>query len=186
MNLDIKEYLPESAFVIADKMKKVITLHLVKDESLADPENLKYIKEMAKKYPNAILILAHAARSFASWTGFETVGELKGFDNIWYDFSAVCESPTMFQIIKLFGAKKVLWGSDYTIACLKGKALSLADSFYWLYEHEHPNVAKDINIYSVFEENLLAVRQALIMADLKQKDIEDVFYNNAITLFSRK
>ncbi len=89
INLDIKDYLPESTLEIANEYSKVITLHLVKDDSLSDPENLNYIMTMAKKYPNAIIILAHAARAFASWTGFETVEKLKDFDNVWYDLSAI-------------------------------------------------------------------------------------------------
>ena len=51
MNIsDIKDYLPESAFVLANEYKKIITLHLVKDEALSDETNLRYIIEMAKKY----------------------------------------------------------------------------------------------------------------------------------------
>ena len=40
----------------------------LKDKALADKDNLDYIIKMSKSYPDAVLILAHAARSFASWT----------------------------------------------------------------------------------------------------------------------
>ncbi len=185
-NLDIRDYLPESAFELANEYGKVITLHLVKDASLSDPENLKYIIEMSKRYPNAILILAHVARSFASWTCFEVVEKLKGLDNIWFDLSAICEVPAMFQIIKTCGLSRVTWGSDFPISDFKGKAISIADKFFWLYDFEQPEITKEIKLWSVLEENLMAVRQTAKMLDLTNKQIEDLFYNNAKRLLTNK
>ncbi len=185
MYLDVEEYLPESAFSLANKYNKVITLHLVKDKSLSDEKNLNYVINMAKKYPNAILILAHSARSFASWTGVESVDKIKHLDNVWFDLSAVCESPATFQIIKKCGVSRVMWGSDYPISNIVGKAISLADTFYWIDEKTNPEIAKSVELFTVLEENILAVRQASIMLELKEKDIEDIFYNNAKNLFYR-
>ncbi len=126
----IGEYLPEGAWEVANKHKMVITLHMVKEEALANQENQKYICEMAKKYPDAVLILAHAARSFASWTGIENVDKVAHLENVWFDFSAICETPAMFQIIKKVGIKRCMWGSDYPVCRGRGKAISIADSFY--------------------------------------------------------
>jgi len=47
-NANIEEYLPESAWQVADERNMVITLHLVKDEALAHPDNLNYIVNMSK------------------------------------------------------------------------------------------------------------------------------------------
>lgn len=186
MYLDIEDFLPESAFSLADKYNKVITLHLVKDKSLSDEKNLNYIIKMAKKYPNAKLILAHAARSFASWTAVESVDKIKNLDNVWFDFSAVCESPAMFQIIKKCGTSRVMWGSDYPISNIVGKAISIADKFYWIDEKTSPEIANSVEMIKVFDENILAVRQASIMLELTTKEIEDIFYNNAQKLFFNK
>ena len=182
MDLDIKDYLPESAFVLANEYKKMITLHLVKDEALSDETNLRYIIEMAKKYPDAILVLAHAARAFAAWTGVESVEKLKDVENVWFDLSAICESPAMFQIIKKCGSGRVVWGSDYSISAFKGKAISIADKFFWLYDYEQPEIVKGIDMWTVIEENLMAVRQTALMFDMSSREIEDIFYNNAKAL----
>ena len=183
--LDIEEYLPESAFSLADKLGKVITLHLVKDKALSDEKNLNYIIKMAKKYPNAKLILAHAARGFASWTTVESIDKIKNLDNVWYDLSAVCESPAIFEIIRKCGTTRVVWGSDYPISNIVGKAVSIADKFYWIDKSCNPEIAKEVEMLTVFEENILAVRQAFNMLDLTKKDIEDIFYNNSIRLFNK-
>lgn len=186
-NASIGEYLPEASWEIANKKKMYITLHMVKDAALSDPDNLNYIRAMAKKYPDAVLVLAHAARSFAAWTGIESVEKVADLENVWFDFSAVCESPAMLQIIKKAGISRCMWGSDYPICRARGKAISLADTFYWIYQRDLDNFASKtkVNNWVIALENLYAVRQAAILADLTQKDVEDLFYNNAITLWNR-
>ena len=178
---EIGEYLPESAWEVAQKRKLAITLHLVKDQSLSDPENLSYIISHTKRYPDAKLILAHCARSFAAWTGIGSFEKIAGIDSIFYDFSGICESPQMFMLWKKAGTEKCMWGSDYPISQLSGKAVSLADSFYWIGEKDLESFAGPTEFHSwlVGTENLMAVRQAAQMAELSEDAVEDFFFNNA-------
>ncbi len=187
-NAPIGDYLPESAWEVANKHGFVITLHMVRDNSLADPVNSEYIVRMAKKYPNAILILAHAARSFAAWTALESVDTVKELENVWFDFSGVCESPAMFQIMRKCGIDRCIWGSDYPISRLAGKAISIADTFYWIGEKELASFSAPTEFHSwlVGTENLMALRQACLMLDLGASDIEKLFYKNAMQLFGLK
>lgn len=184
----IGEYLPESAWEVADKRGLVITLHMVKDDALADPANSEYIVKMAKKYPNATLILAHAARSFAAWTAIEAIDTVKSLDNVWFDFSSICEPSGLFQIIKKCGIDRCMWGSDYPISRLAGKAISIADSFYWINDKDLERFAGPTQFHSwkVGTENLMATRQACLMLELKENDIEKLFYGNAAGLFFKK
>ena len=184
-NSDLNEYLPEAAFEIANKRRMSITLHMVKDKALADPENMKRIKELTKKYPDATLILAHGARSFAAWTAIETVEELVGYENVWFDFSGICESPAMIQIMKKVGVSRCMWGSDYNVSMASGKAISLGDNFYWINGKDLASfVSKTpMRTWHTGTENLMAVRQAAIICDLTSSEIEDLFYNNAARLF---
>ncbi len=184
-NADIGEYLPESAWQVAHKNKMCITLHLVKEKSLADKDNLNYIITMAKRYPDAVLILAHAARAFAAWTGIEAVEALAPFSNVWFDFSAVCESTAMLQIVKKAGVSRCMWGSDYPVCRADGKAISLADSFYWIYERDIANFNSKtpIRYWKIALENLMAVRQLCILSDMSRTDVERLFYGSARELF---
>ena len=184
-NASIDEYLPEAALDLANRRKMTITIHMVKEHSLADPDNLNKIKNIAKRYPDLTLILAHAARAFAQWTAIETVGELSGYENVWYDFSAICESPAMMQIIKKIGVSRCMWGSDYNVCMLSGKPISIADSFYWIGQKDIESFLAKGNLHTwrVITENLMAVRQASQILDLTAKDVEDIFYNNAARLF---
>jgi glutamate-1-semialdehyde 2,1-aminomutase len=161
---------------------------MVKDKSLADPQNMKEIKRIASQYPDLTLILAHAARSFAPWTVIESVGELCDYENVWYDFAANCESPSMIQILKKVGVSRCMWGSDYNICKLHGKAISIADSFYWIGEEDLRRFsgATEFHAWHVGTENLMALRQACIMLELSENDVEKLFYKNAERLFDKK
>lgn len=183
-NLSIGEYLPESAWEVAQKHKLCITLHMVKDHALADKDNMEYICAMAKKYPDVVLILAHAARSFAAWTAIESVGKIARFENVWFDFSANCESPAMFKIMQKVGVERCMWGSDYPVSAMHGKAISIGDTFHWIYESEcdgHRALPKKFWLIGI--ENLMALRQACLLAELSKSDIEKLFYHNAMSLF---
>ena len=184
----IDEYLPEAAWEVASKHHMCITLHMVKDKALSDPDNLNYIRKMAKRYPDTTLILAHAARSFAAWTGIEAVEKIADLENVYFDFSAVCESPAMQQIVKKAGVSRCLWGSDYPVCRGRGKAISLADSFYWIYENDLNAFSSKttLNHWLIALENLYAVKEMATLADLSRSDVEDIFYNNAMRLWGLK
>ncbi|MDO4488192.1 MAG: amidohydrolase family protein [Eubacteriales bacterium] len=186
-NADICEYLPESAWEVAEKRGLAITLHMVKDLSLSDPVNLSYIKEHAVRYKNVKFILAHCARSFAGWTVFESIDEIANIDNIFFDFAGICESPQMFICIKKAGIERALWGSDWNVSALAGKPISLADRFYWIGEKDLERMSgnTEFNSWLVGTENLMAVRQAAQMLELKAGDVEKLFYRNAKELFSK-
>lgn len=184
-NLDVEEYLPDSAWEVANKHHLAITLHLVKENSASDLNNLNYILRMAKRYPNVNLILAHCARSFASWTIFEPIKEFCKYDNIWFDFSSICDPVPMMAIMKALNVERCMWGTDSPISNIRGKATSFADSFHWFYESDF--IGKDMNkpkqFFTIGVENLIATKQACDLLNLSTKKIEDLFYNNANLLW---
>ena len=185
LNADINEYLPESALEVADKRGLAITLHMVKENGLADPENMRQIKEMTRRYPNATLILAHAARSFAAWNAVEAAAELRDFENVWYDFSAICESAPMMQILRKIGVSRCMWGSDYNVCMREGRAISIGDGFYWIDSEDIKSFSLKTTVHpwQLCTENLMALRQASLILDLSVGEVEDIFYNNAARLF---
>lgn len=185
---EIADYLPESVWEIANEKNMVITLHMVRDAALYDENNMRYIREMSKRFPNAVLILAHCARSFSSWTGVESVDKLWDRENVFFDFSAVCESPVMIRLLKKIGVGRCLWGSDWPVCRARGKCISLGNSFYWIYQKDIDSFRAKTKIcdYTIGIENLMAIRQAFIISELKENAVEDFFYNNAAKLFETK
>jgi len=176
------EFIPEAAWRVSSQTGFPIVLHMMKPYALSDEGNLKYIVEMAKRYPDARLILAHCARAFAAWTVLKSIDKLAGLDNIWFDMAAICEPTPIAACIAHTAGERILWGSDYPICMHKGKAFSLDDSFYWL--TGKPLEALGMESGYLAGENLLAFYLSAKLLDLDQTQIDRIFYNNAMTLLA--
>ncbi|HJN09420.1 MAG TPA: aminotransferase class III-fold pyridoxal phosphate-dependent enzyme [Pirellulaceae bacterium] len=174
------EFLPEWAWELADRHGLWITMHMVLPRALSDPRNAKYIQSHCLKYPNARLVLAHAARGFNAADTADSIDQLRGLDNVFFDSSAICE-PTAFEaIIRATGTTRLMYGSDFPVSEIRGKAFSVGDGFMWVYQHnvdwdgwEHggPNL--------VGIESLTALQQACRTMCLKDSDLERIFRTNA-------
>ncbi len=179
---DVEEYLPESAWEVANERGMSITIHMVKPNALADEKNMAYYKKMTAKYPNAKLILAHCARGFGSWTTIETIRELKGIPNVYCDMAAITDVATIAETIRQLGPDHVMWASDYHIDRAHGKAVNCGETFRWLYCHELPKETNFPCCMTVLEA-LFAFYQATLLLDMSKDDIEQVFYRTGCNLY---
>ena len=175
---EIADFLPESAWQVANQRGMCITLHMMKTLSPADPVNQEYILTMTRKYPGAKLILAHCGRGFATWTILETARKFKGIDNIYYDLAAICDSAAMFEVIRQAGADHVMWGSDYPLSQNFWRPYTMGTNFQWLNPDRYPG----LGIGCLETESLLAFYHASLMLELSRQDVEDIFWNNAVRL----
>ena len=87
----IEAFLPEEQVRVAHEEKLSITLHIVKQRSLADPQNQRTLRRYAETYPDMRLILAHAARGFNPHHTAEGIGSLTGLPNVYFDTGAVTD-----------------------------------------------------------------------------------------------
>lgn len=175
--LSVGEYLPESAWVVANNLHLPIILHLMRPTALWDSDNLSYVMEMSRRYPNAQLVLAHCARGFAAWTCVKAIRELSNRGNIWFDLSSICEPGPMIACIMKNAGERTMWGSDYPICMTRGRAVSLADGQNWLTDL-HTQKTR------IIAENLLSFYQVALLLELDQTQLENLFCNNARRLFN--
>ena len=182
---DVHEYLSDEALSFANERKMAVVLHLVKDAALADRENMKEIKRISREYPDLKLVLVHSARAFAAWTAIESVEELIPYENVFFDFSAICESPSITAILSRIGTSRCAWGSDYNVSARPGKAISLGDGFYWINERDlsHFGNGSPIRARHIITENLMALREACLLLGLSAREVERIFYDNAVRIF---
>ena len=180
----LQSFLPEWAWETAHERELVITLHMVRHQALADPANQREIREMCLKYPQAKLILAHAARGFHSPNTIKGLAALRGLQNVWFDTSAVCESAAIIAILREFGPRRVMWGSDFPVSELRGKPVSLGDGFAWLQWDTlaWDNLHVRANPILVGLESLRATQEAADCFGLNAQDVADIFCNNALRL----
>lgn len=179
-NLSAADFLPESAWTVANEKKMPIILHLTRLEGLSDPDNFSYIMDMTAKYQDAKLVLAHCARGFISWTVIEQIPKLVGRDNIWFDMAAVCEVGPMMASIMQCAGKRVVWGTDWPICLTRGRAVSMGKSQEWLSE----TADRPTSYALLATESLHAFHQTATLLGLDQTQVDDIFYHNAVTLFN--
>ncbi|MDZ4818786.1 MAG: amidohydrolase family protein [Planctomycetota bacterium] len=174
------EFTPEWAWQVANEQELVIMLHLVRDLALSDEANQKYIRSHCLRYPSAKLILAHAARGFCAAHTVEGIHALRGLDNIFFDTSAVCETPALEAILQLFGVERLMFGTDFPVSETVGRCVSIGDSFIWINEtHVASNSLPSACPTLVGIESLLAIQLACRNLRVTDSDVERIFCTNA-------
>ena len=99
---------------------------------MADPSNQEVIRRYAECYPNARLILAHAAREFNPHHTISGISALQGLTNVWFDTAAVTECGAFEAIVRTLGVRRLLYGSDFPVSHARGRCAAIGDSFLWL------------------------------------------------------
>jgi glutamate-1-semialdehyde 2,1-aminomutase len=180
----IEDYLTEDHVRVAHEEGLTITLHMVRDRALADPVNQATIHRYCLAYPNMRLILAHAARGFNPWHTIEGIHSLEGLSNVWCDTSAVTEAGAFEVIVETLGHNRLLYGTDFHVSHLRGRCIAIGDSFHWLYDNEMHLDEKHTTLKPVLIglESLRSVILAMHRLKLKDRQVEDIFYNNAVKL----
>lgn len=179
----IADFLPEDYLRVCDAEGWSVTLHIVRSRALADPANQQWIAWAAGKYPNAKIILAHAGRGFNAYHTAAGVTALGGLRNVWYDAAAVTESLPFEAIIDVLGPDRLLWGSDYPVSHMRGRCVSIGDSFLWVDTSwvDFASMAKHARIrpYLLIHESLRALKTAATATRLTDAQVEAIFWDNA-------
>jgi len=182
----VSDFMPEWVWALSDKEGLVITLHLVRHKALSDPENTNQIISMCRKYPGAKLILAHAGRGFNAFNTMNGISALRGLNNLWFDTSGICEAEPFLAILHEFGPTRLLWGSDFPISQLRGRAVTVGSGFAWLQEStvdwKNPELGGSPEPLLIGLESLRALKTASDEFGLNRSDMENIFCNNALKL----
>ena len=181
------EFLSDWMLEIADRHNLWIMLHLVRSRALADPANQEFLREKARRYSGARIVLAHAARGFCAAHTVETAEQMRSLDNVFFDTSAICEPPALQAIMKSCGSRRLLYGSDFPVSALRGRVSSLGDGFFWLYRHNVDWQSANLGQPSLVGlESLLALKLACRLENLADAEIEAIFAGNARSLLGQK
>ena len=182
---DICDYLPEPLVRVADDEGLVITLHLVKYRAVADPVNIHWIRHYCETFPDMKMILAHSARGFQPQHNLDGLGQLTGLDNLYFDCSANCECIAHQSIMRMMGHEKLMYGSDFPVCHTRGRSLGAADTFLWLSEETPVWGERHTKIDPVLVglEHLRSLKWACWSERLTDRQVDDIFWNNAAKLF---
>lgn len=181
----ISGFFPEKWWKWAHSRKAVIMLHIMRDGALNDKGNVDEIRKMCLEYPDIKLILAHTGRSFhaPNAKGMESIKDL---GNVWFDMSGVCEPEPMEAVVEYFGSQKLLWGSDFPVSSIRGKAVTIGDGFFWM-DSESCDWSKSLgNPVLVGIESLRALRHTCHRMALNEEDVRGIFHGNAMRMLGEE
>jgi len=184
----MSSFLPEWAWQMAHEHGLAIMMHLVRDDALADPDNLRELQQFCRQYPNARLVLAHAARGFHAPNTVKGIAGLRGLKNVWFDTSGICEPAAFEAILREFGPRRLMWGTDHPVSEIRGSCVTVGDGFAWLQPDSvlWDKIVPDVRPSLVGLESLRALEMAIDTLCLNDSDRKDIYCDNAQRLLGLK
>ena len=192
----IFDFLPHHQLEVLNKNNWAVILHIARSKRLGDPVNIAQLLEIENQYPNIQLIVAHVGRAYCPGDVGNAFEMLKDTKNMVFDLAANTSSDVMEMLIDAVGPKRILFGSDEPISRMRMKRICENDEYINLvakgaygdlsnvpHMREVPDNQSDKFTFFIYEI-IDSFRRAADKTGLSDKDIEDVFYNNAMRIIN--
>lgn len=180
----ITDFLPEAQIALADELGLIIMMHLSKRDAVADPDNIRDLRDLTERYPNAKWCLGHCARSYSAWAIEAAARHLRGIPNIWYDTSTVCEADALDALYTGVGVDRVMYGSDDLIGPMRGKYIAFGRAWSLLHPGNHSltlgHCLPDMTF--IRYEQLRAMKRGARQIGLTEAQRKALFYDTARAL----
>lgn len=185
---DILDYAPEWMWELADARSLAVVLHLSHyGDMLKDRRNGEQIQYLCKKYPGAKMILAHCAMGHHPDKLKSGLPYLKGLENVWMDCSGISEALSIIYALQAMSPQRVFYGSDgYNFGQMLGRVMAVGGNFLGIHDGDTLDLPPDYHYKPLNNlcEGVLALYAAGDIYGLTDSQWQDVFYNNAQSLFS--
>ncbi|MBN1393872.1 MAG: amidohydrolase family protein [Pirellulales bacterium] len=188
LEASIFDFLPRHQLELLDERRAWVTLHVPKAGRLGHPENIAEIREIRRRYPNLLLVVAHLGRCYTLPHAQEAFPHFAEDEGLYFDSSAVLNPDVHRLALQTFGSRRILYGSDNPVFYMRGRRRFEGREyvnhtnypFFFNRRREPPEVEAKYTLY-IYEE-LRAIRTACEQLGLDQKAIEAVFHDNAFRL----
>lgn len=185
LEAEIFDFLPPHQLEVLDHYGAWVTLHVPKAARLADPQNLAQIREIRRRWPRVILVIAHLGRCYTPPQAQEALPQLADDPGIMFDTSAVLHPDVLRLALEQFGPQRLLFGTDNPILYMRGRQRwdgrqyvnHTSHPFHFNTRRETPEIEAQYTLY-VYEA-LWALRQACTECGLGPEQIEQILYGNA-------
>jgi predicted TIM-barrel fold metal-dependent hydrolase len=186
LEASILDFLPHHILEVLNERRAWVTLHVPRAARLGDPANLRDIREIRRRYPDVVLVIAHLGRSFTEAHAREGLLPLADDPGIYFDTSAVLNPASHRVALEHLGPARLLYGTDNPILYMRGRRQydgkkyinRTSFNFHFNTQREPPEVEARYTLYMY--EDLLAIKQACRDLGLtERKYIEALFHDNA-------
>jgi hypothetical protein len=189
--VSVFDFCPHAHLEALNEVGGWLTLHLPRKERLADPRNLAEVKEIRRRYPRIVLVVAHIGRSFAGRYAREGLPALCDDEGILFDTSAVLNPAVHAVALDRLGPRRLLFGSDFPILYMRGRRrwegdryINLTSGHYsWNLDRESPQVEAAYTLY--IYEAVAACIDACRQLGFGDAELRAIFHDNARRIVDR-
>jgi hypothetical protein len=190
-DVGVFEFCPHEHLELLDQLGGWLTLHLPRQERLADPDNIAEVLELRRRYPSIVLVIAHLGRSYAGRYAREGLPPLCEDEGILFDTSAVLNPAVFALALDRVGPERLLFGSDFPVLYMRGRRrwegdryLNLTSGDYtWNVSREPPEVEATYTLY--LYEAMAACLDTCLALGFGQAELQAIFHDNARRLVDR-
>ncbi len=187
--VEIHEMLPAWAMEIVNDRGAIVMLHIPRAARLADPLNQRQIVELAERYPNARIVLAHIGRAYYLRNVLGNLDALKEFPNLFFDLAMVNHWEVMEHLFQTIPMERILYGTDIPLALAPGKSVEINDQYTYVtpvpWKLSISDDHRKIRFTSFLYEELRAIKKAAQRLNLDRNFVEGLFYRNGMRLLQK-
>ncbi len=185
LEASIFDFLPHHQLEVLNDRGGWLTLHVPHADRLGHPDNLREVREIRRRYPDIVLVIAHLGRSYTEPHAREGLLPLADDPGLFFDNSAVLNPAVHRLALDVLGPERILYGTDNPVFYMRGRRQWSGRTytnrtnhpFHFNKEHESPDIEARYTLYMY--EALKAFKDACDDLGLGQEAIEAVMHGNA-------
>lgn len=187
----IFDYLPHPALEVLNERRGWVTLHVPKADRLPHPDNIRDVREIRRRYPNVVLVIAHLGRCYTEPHAREGLPQFADDKGLYFDTSAVLNPAVLRIALEALGPERLLYGTDNPVFYMRGRRQwsgrtytnRTNHDFYFNKERESPEIEANYTLFMY--EDLKAIKDVCVEVGFGLKQVEAIFYGNAARLIRR-
>jgi uncharacterized protein len=189
LEASIFDFLPHHILEVVNDRHAWVTLHVPKAARLGHPQNIRELRELRRRYPRVVVVIAHLGRCYTEPQAREALPQLADDPGLFFDTSAVLNPACHRLAIETFGPRRLLYGSDNPVLYMRGRRqyqdrtyLNRTNHpFHFNRQREAPEIEAAYTLFMY--EDLAAIKRACTDLGLvAPSDIQAIFHDNAARL----
>ena len=181
----IFDFLPHHILEVLDDRRAWLTLHVPKANRLPHRDNVREVKEIRRRYPNIIVVIAHFGRCYTEPHAREGLPLLSDDPGLYFDNSAVL-NPSVHRIaLEQIGPRRIMYGTDNPVFYMRGRRQwngrqyinRTNHDFCFNKEREAPEIEANYTLYMY--EALQALKSVCEELGISRRQVEGMFHDNA-------
>lgn len=187
------DMLNPSALRFANENRLCVILHIPRKGRIRDKDNQRELAEIASRYPQIRLVVAHVGRAFSFCDVEGTIDFLKAYENVFFDTAFVNDPDVFAYLMRLMPAEKIIYGCDAPLAFSRGRDVTINNHHYYVCDHPVPwgispmtPDLMDLTFYAY--EQLRAMLQASreVYGSRESAALEQIFFGSALKAIGDK